>query len=128
MKAAKQVISETGKPILVLKSGRTSEGAAAAASHTGSLAGSDEVCDAAFEQTGIIRCDTIEEMFNLAIAMAYQPLPPGNRVAIITNAGGPGVLATDSTIKENLQLAKFSDETTAILKNLFQKQPTQKTC
>ena len=121
MKAAKQVISETGKPILVLKSGRTSEGAAAAASHTGSLAGSDEVCDAAFKQAGIIRCDTIEEMFNLAIAMAYQPLPPGNRVAIITNAGGPGVLATDSTIKENLQLAKFSDETTAILKKALPK-------
>ncbi|MFA6596127.1 MAG: acetate--CoA ligase family protein [Ignavibacteriaceae bacterium] len=121
MKTAKEVISKTGKPILILKSGRTSEGAAAAASHTGSLAGSDEICDAAFRQAGIIRCDTIEEMFNLAIALAYQPLPPGKRVAIITNAGGPGVLATDSVIHENLQLAKFSDETTSILKKALPK-------
>ena len=111
MKAAQEIISESGKPVLILKSGRTSEGAAAAASHTGSLAGSDEVCDAAFKQAGIIRCTTIEEMFNNAIAMAYQPLPQGKRVAIITNAGGPGVLATDAAIKQQLELAKFSDAT-----------------
>ncbi len=111
MKAAQEVISESGKPVLILKSGRTSEGAAAAASHTGSLAGSDEVCDAAFRQAGIIRCTTIEEMFNNAIALAYQPLPLGKRVAIITNAGGPGVLATDAAIKQHLDLAKFSDAT-----------------
>ncbi len=116
MNVAKEVISETGKPILILKSGRTSEGAAAAASHTGSLAGSDEVCDAAFRQAGIIRCTTIEEMFNNAIALAYQPLPKGRRVAIITNAGGPGVLATDAAIKQNLQLARFSDPTLEIYK------------
>ena len=114
MNVAKEVISETGKPILILKSGRTSEGAAAAASHTGSLAGSDEVCDAAFRQAGIIRCTTIEEMFNNAIALAYQPLPQGKRVAIITNAGGPGVLATDAAIKQNLQLARFSEPTLEI--------------
>ncbi|PJA99006.1 MAG: acyl-CoA synthetase [Ignavibacteria bacterium CG_4_9_14_3_um_filter_36_18] len=121
MKAPREVISETGKPILILKSGRTKEGAAAAASHTGSLAGSDEICDAAFKQAGIIRCDTIEDMFNLAIAMSYQPIPAGKRVAIITNAGGPGVLATDSVIHEHLQLAKFSDETTSILKKALPK-------
>lgn len=121
MKAAKEIIAETGKPILILKSGRTSEGAAAAASHTGSLAGSDAICDVAFRQAGILRCYTIEEMFNLAIAMAYQPLPKNNRVAIITNAGGPGVLATDSAIDEKLQLAKFSDETTAIFKKTLPK-------
>jgi acetyltransferase len=114
MKAAQEVISESGKPVLILKSGRTSEGAAAAASHTGSLAGSDEVCDAAFRQAGIIRCTTIEEMFNNAIALAYQPLPLGKRVAIITNAGGPGVLATDAAIKQHLDLAKFSDATLEI--------------
>ena len=114
MKAAQEVISESGKPVLILKSGRTSEGAAAAASHTGSLAGSDEVCDAAFKQAGIIRCTTIEEMFNNAIALAYQPLPLGKRVAIITNAGGPGVLATDAAIKQHLDLAKFSDATLEI--------------
>lgn len=116
MKAAKEIILETGKPILVIKSGRTNEGAAAAASHTGSLAGSDEVCDAALRQVGVIRCATIEEMFNTAIALAYQPLPKNNRVAIITNAGGPGVLATDAAIGEKLVLASFSDTTTALFK------------
>ena len=116
MNTAREIITETGKPILILKSGRTREGAAAAASHTGSLAGSDEVCDAAFKQAGIIRCTTIEEMFNSAIALAYQPVPQGKRVAIITNAGGPGVLATDAAIAQHLQLAKFSDETTEIFK------------
>ncbi|TSA23279.1 CoA-binding protein [bacterium] len=116
MNAAREIISESGKPVLVLKSGRTREGAAAAASHTGSLAGSDEVCDAAFRQAGIIRCSTIEEMFHNAIALAYQPLPRGKRVAIITNAGGPGVLATDAAIKQNLDLAKFSDATLEIYK------------
>ncbi len=121
MKAAKEIIAETGKPILILKSGRTTEGAAAAASHTGSLAGSDAICDVALRQAGIVRCQTIEEMFNLAIAMAYQPLPNNDRVAIITNAGGPGVLATDSAIEEKLQLAKFSDETTAIFKKTLPK-------
>jgi len=114
LNTAREIITETGKPVLILKSGRTREGAAAAASHTGSLAGSDEVCDAAFKQAGIIRCTTIEEMFNSAIALAYQPVPQGKRVAIITNAGGPGVLATDATIAQHLQLAKFSDETTEI--------------
>jgi acetyl coenzyme A synthetase (ADP forming)-like protein len=111
MSIAREVISESGKPVLILKSGRTREGAAAAASHTGSLAGSDEVCEAAFKQAGIIRCTTIEEMFNSAIALAYQPVPQGKRVAIITNAGGPGVLATDAAIAQNLQLAKLSDAT-----------------
>ncbi|MCU0412161.1 MAG: acetate--CoA ligase family protein [Bacteroidetes bacterium] len=114
MKAAHEITTESGKPILVLKSGRTSEGAAAAASHTGSLAGSDEVCDAALRQAGMIRCTTIEEMFNNAIALSYQPLPRGKRVAIVTNAGGPGVLATDATVKQQLNMAKFSEETLSI--------------
>jgi len=116
MKAARDVIEESGKPILILKSGRTSEGASAAASHTGSLAGSDEICDAACAQAGIIRCENIEEMFHKAIAFAYQPEPKSNRIAIITNAGGPGVLTTDAAIKEGLELAKFSEATTSILK------------
>ncbi len=121
MEAAKTIIAETGKPILALKSGRTTAGAAAAASHTGSLAGSDDICDAALKQAGIIRCDNIEQMFNIATAMAYQPMPKGNKVAIITNAGGPGVLATDSAINEGLELAKFSDETTDIFKKSLPK-------
>jgi len=116
MKAARDVMEKSGKPVLILKSGRTSEGTSAAASHTGSLAGSDEICDAAFKQAGIIRCENIEEMFNIAIAFAYQPKPKTNKVAIITNAGGPGVLTTDAAIKQGLKMAKFSDETTLLLK------------
>jgi len=116
MKAAYEAIHEAGKPVLILKSGRTREGAAAAASHTGSLAGSDEICDAALRQAGAIRCSNIEEMFNVAIALAYQPLPKGNRVAIITNAGGPGVLATDHAVRQGLAIARFSDETTEVFK------------
>jgi len=111
MQAAKDVIS-SGKPVLILKAGRTEAGASAAASHTGSLAGNDEIFDAAFKQAGMIRCDNIEEMFNIAIAFAYQPAPKSNKVAIITNAGGPGVLTTDAAIRDGLQLAKFSEETT----------------
>ena len=116
MNACRDVISQHQKPVLILKSGRTPAGARAAASHTGSLAGSDEVCDAAFRQAGIIRCGNIEEMFNAAIAFAYQPVPASNKIAIITNAGGPGVLATDAAIKNGLELASFSEETTAVLK------------
>jgi len=119
MAAAQEVIRGSGKPILLIKSGRTRSGAAAAASHTGSLAGSDEVCDAALRQAGIIRCHSIQEMFDTAIAMVYQPLPKGNRVAIVTNAGGPGVLATDAAIDDGLVLAKFSDETTAKFKRFL---------
>ncbi len=114
--AARKVIEKSGKPILVIKAGRTEAGAAAAASHTGSLAGSDEICDAAFRQAGIIRCNNIVEMFNRAIAFAYQPVPEDNKVAIITNAGGPGVLTTDATIHSGLRLAKFSEDTSQQLK------------
>ena len=116
MKAAREIIRDTGKPILAIKSGRTSEGASAAASHTGSLAGSDEIINAAFEQAGIIRCNDIEDMFNTAIALTYQPLPKDNRIAIITNAGGPGVLTTDAAINDGLKLAQFSEKTTEIYK------------
>ncbi|MBU1113856.1 MAG: acetate--CoA ligase family protein [Bacteroidetes bacterium] len=121
MDCAKDIISKTGKPILAIKAGRTNEGAAAAASHTGSLAGSDEICNAAFEQAGIIRCNDILEMFDTAIAFAYQPIPKNNRVSIITNAGGPGVLTTDALIKDGLKLAKFSEETTAIFSKVLPK-------
>ena len=116
MAAARRIIEERGKPVLILKSGRTREGATAAASHTGSLAGSDQVCDAAFRQAGILRCDTVEDLFNQAIALAYQPVPRGRRVAIVTNAGGPGVLATDRVVGEGLELASFSEATAEALK------------
>jgi acetyl coenzyme A synthetase (ADP forming)-like protein len=116
LEAARTVIAKSGKPILIIKSGRTEAGAAAAASHTGSLAGSDEICDAAFEQAGIIRCNNIVEMFNRAIAFAYQPIPKSNKIAIITNAGGPGVLTTDAAIHSGLRLAQFSEATAKHLK------------
>jgi len=112
MQAARDVTRLSGKPVLILKAGRTEAGASAAASHTGSMAGDDEIFDAAFKQAGMIRCDNIEEMFNIAIAFAYQPAPKSNKVAIITNAGGPGVLTTDAAIRDGLELAKFSEETT----------------
>jgi acetyl coenzyme A synthetase (ADP forming)-like protein len=116
MEAARLIIEERGKPVLVLKSGSTREGASAAASHTGSLAGSDEICDAAFRQAGILRCQTVEDLFNQAIALAYQPVPQGPRVAIVTNAGGPGVLATDRAVREGLKLSSFSESTAETLK------------
>ncbi len=103
-------------PILALKSGRTAEGAQAASSHTGSLAGSEEVYDALFTQSGVFRVKTIEELFDYAQAFATQPRPRGNRIAIITNAGGPGIMATDVTINAGLKLAHFRPETTAALK------------
>jgi acetyl coenzyme A synthetase (ADP forming)-like protein len=114
-------------PILAIKSGRTTEGAKAAASHTGSLAGSEAVYDAIFEQCGIIRVDSIAELFDFANAFAYKSetslgklmrkIPNGNRVAIVTNAGGPGILATDMTMSSGLQLASFSEETQEALKS-----------
>ncbi|MBI4579658.1 MAG: acetate--CoA ligase family protein [Planctomycetes bacterium] len=104
------------KPILAIKGGRTAAGAAAAQSHTGALAASDVVCDAVFRQAGIIRSKSIEEMFNTAQLLAYQPLPRGNRIAIVTNAGGPGVMATDAAIERRLSLAKLAPDTTAKLK------------
>lgn len=115
------------KPILVIKSGRTSAGAEAAASHTGSLAGSEAVYDAIFAQSGIIRVDSIDELFDFATAFAYKnenalgklrrKVPLGNKVAIVTNAGGPGIVATDMTVTSGLELAQFSEETVASLKN-----------
>jgi acetyltransferase len=100
------------KPILVVKSGRSPEGAKAAASHTGSLAGSDITYDALFCQSGIIRVDTMNDLFDSAFAFAHQPVPRGRRIAIVTNAGGPGIMATDAAIRNGLTLAKFSKETT----------------
>jgi acetyltransferase len=98
------------KPIIVIKPGRTEAGARAAASHTGSLTGSDEVLDAAFRRCGALRVNTIAELFYMAEVLAKQPRPPGPRLAIVTNAGGPGVLATDALLMAGGQLATLSDE------------------
>ncbi|MDA3813805.1 MAG: GNAT family N-acetyltransferase [Candidatus Cloacimonetes bacterium] len=103
------------KPIIVLKAGKSTEGAQAAMSHTGSLAGNDFVFDAAFRRSGVIRVDTIEELFNIAQALAMQPKPSNNRLAIVTNAGGPGVIATDTLIAKGGKIAKLSDETVSEL-------------
>jgi acetyltransferase len=108
-------------PVLAIKSGRTKAGAMAAASHTGALAGTEAVYDAIFKQAGLIRADSIDELFDYANVFAYKQesklgkrarvLPKGNRVAIVTNAGGPGILATDMTVSSDLELARFDKET-----------------
>ena len=104
------------KPIIVLKSGSSSAGAEAASSHTGALAGSDLAFDTAFKQSGIMRVETMAELFDLGLAFSKAPLPEGSNVAIITNAGGGGVLTVDAMEKAGLDLVKFDEETTAKLK------------
>ena len=114
LEAAARVTRHT--PIIAVKAGRSAAGARAAASHTGALAGSDRAVDALLAQSGVIRAGTIEECFVYASALATQPLPAGPRVAIITNAGGPAILATDTAIASGLQMAALSDATTAALR------------
>ena len=97
------------KPIIVIKAGRTQAAAKAAASHTGSLAGSDDALDAAFERSGVLRVNTISDLFYMAEVLGKQPRPKGNRLTIITNAGGPGVLATDALVRHGGELAPISD-------------------
>ncbi len=96
------------KPILVIKPGRTAQAAKAAASHTGSLTGSDEVLDAAFERSGVLRVDDIAELFAMAETLAMQPRPKGPRLTILTNAGGPGVLATDALLTSGGKLTELA--------------------
>lgn len=108
--SAARAFSRT-KPIIVLKAGASEEGAQAALSHTGSLAGNDLVFDAAFRRAGILRVHRIEDLFNTAQALAMQPRPAGNRLAIITNAGGPAVLATDRLATHGGTLATLSEHT-----------------
>ena len=99
------------KPILLMKSGGTQAGAQAASSHTGSLAGSETAYEAVFERAGIIRCNSIKEQFDYAQAFAYQPLPAGPKVAVITNAGGPGIMAADAIERVGLEFAELDEET-----------------
>jgi acetyltransferase len=99
------------KPIIVIKSGRFKEGAKAAASHTGALAGEDAIYDAAFRRSGVVRVMDIMDLFNCSSILAKQPRPMGPNIAIVTNAGGPGVLATDSIIEKGGKLAQLSPET-----------------
>jgi len=107
------------KPIMALKAGRTAAGAKAASSHTGSLAGSDEVYDAIFAQSGVIRVEFTSELFDYAIAFARQPIPKGNRVGILTNAGGPGILTTDACIRYGMSVPTLSTETITTLRSFL---------
>lgn len=109
MSAAREV--SLSKPIIVIKAGRTDAAAKAAVSHTGSLVGRDDVLDAAFERCGVIRVEAISDLFQMAGTLARQPRPKGPRLTIVTNAGGPGVLAADALIENGGQLAELSAET-----------------
>ncbi|HSM57697.1 MAG TPA: bifunctional acetate--CoA ligase family protein/GNAT family N-acetyltransferase [Candidatus Sulfomarinibacteraceae bacterium] len=117
MSAAREVALT--KPIIVIKPGRTEAAAKAAASHTGSLTGSDEVLEAAFRRSGVLRVGRIDDLFNMAEILAKQPRPQGRRLAIITNAGGPGVLATDALITDGGELAPLTINTMEGLNELL---------
>jgi acetyltransferase len=110
------------KPIVVLKSGVSSAGARAASSHTGALAGSDKAYSTAFNQIGILRAHNIEELFDYGITFSLQNIPKTNTVAIITNAGGPGIIATDKCEEEGLPLARFAPETIEKLRSNLPKE------
>jgi acetyltransferase len=113
------------KPIIAVKAGRTIAGAKAASSHTGALAGLDVAVDALFDQCGVLRASSIEEIFDLALAFSNQPLPKGNRVAIVTNAGGPGIIATDACVSLGLEMSRFSKDTYRALEEIL---PEEASC
>ena len=117
MSAAREVALT--KPIIVIKPGRTAAAAKAAASHTGSLTGSDEVLESAFRRSGVLRVERIDDLFNMAEILAKQPRPHGRRLTIITNAGGPGVLATDALISDGGELAALTPVTMESLNELL---------
>ncbi len=104
------------KPVIILKSGTSQAGARAASSHTGALAGSDLAYDTAFRQCGVIRARDMSDLFDLAVAFVNQPVPAGRRLAIVTNSGGPGIIATDSVERNGLKMARFEKKTIARLR------------
>ncbi len=112
------MLGEITKPTIVLKAGRTASGMKAASSHTGALSSKDKVVDAMLNQFGIIRAENLNELFNTAKGFESFKLPKGNRIAVVTNAGGPAILCVDSLEKENLELAKFSAETQGKLREI----------
>jgi acetyl coenzyme A synthetase (ADP forming)-like protein len=107
------------KPIVAMKAGRTTAGARAASSHTAALAGSEAAVDALFNQAGVLRVDTLEELLDVTSLLATQPLPRGRRVAVLTNAGGLGILCADACEAAGLSLPSFSDETVAELRSVL---------
>jgi acetyltransferase len=117
IRVARQVSRQ--KPVVAIKSGITQSGARAVTSHTGSLAGSEQAYQAAFRQAGVIRADTLEELLDFALAFGYLTPLRGDRVAIITNAGGPGILATDAVERYGLRLARFEPERQAKLEQFL---------
>ncbi len=120
VKAAEEVASI--KPVVMLKSGTTAAGLKAAAAHTGVEAGVDSAYGAAFNRSGVVRADTFEALFDYAAALAFQPLPRGNRVLIITNAGGPGVMAADAVEKAGMQVAILENRTITLLREKLPRQ------
>ncbi len=117
--AKKLTHGKNPKPIIAIKSGRTSDGASASASHTGALAGNDSAYQGLFSQAGIIRAEMISELFEYLRIFTHNKLPKGDRVAIVTNAGGPGVLTTDEVIFSGLKMAKISAETEKKLRKVL---------
>ena len=109
IRTAREVTQDT--PIVLVKSGRTDAGASAAASHTGAMAGSERAYEAGLEQAGTLRVESVQELFDYAQILSGQPLPDGEEIAIVTNAGGPGVMTTDAVGDSDLSLAEFTDET-----------------
>jgi acetyltransferase len=104
------------KPVIAVKSGRSEAGSRAAASHTGSLGGSDLAAEAVFAQTGVLRAASIEELFDLAMAFSLQPLPRGNRVAVVSDAGGPAIMCVDELVAQGLRLADLAPATQAFMR------------
>ena len=117
LSAAREV--SLNKPIIIIKAGRTEQAAKAAASHTGSLAGSDEVLEAAFRRVGALRVNSVSDIFYMVEVLAHQPRPKGPRLAIVTNAGGPGVLATDALLGLGGELAELSPATMEALNQVL---------
>jgi len=113
---ARKMTHERGKPVIAVKSGRSRAGAAAASSHTGSLAGADVAVDSLLKQCGVIRVHSVSSLFTVAQGFATQPIPRGRRIGILTNAGGPGIMATDAAVHFGLELAELTDATTETMR------------
>ncbi|NLS76796.1 MAG: acetate--CoA ligase [Chloroflexi bacterium] len=113
MRVARRVSKK--KPIIAVKSGKTAAGSRAVSSHTGSLAGSEQSYEAAFRQSGVLRADSVQELFDASIAFAYQPALKGPNIAVVTNAGGPGIMATDALESCGLRMATLEDKTVSLL-------------
>lgn len=107
------------KPVLALKAGRSAAGASAASSHTGALAGADKAADALLRQCGVIRESSLQQLFSSAKVFSQCPIPQGDRIAIVTNSGGPGIMATDAIVEAHMQMAQLSDKTKAILRDFL---------